>query len=283
LAAAVEPPYDPALPIRHDHRSAVSQPAADHSHPSNPGRPYKYYDFVMAGFVTVLLCSNLIGPGKQCVVSLPFELPLIGTFVFPYLGPKLVFPAGNLFFPIGYIFGDILTEVYGYARSRKVIWAGFGALFFASIMSTIIVGLPARLDDDYVRDLQPALEMVFGNTVRIMLASPFAFWAGDFANSYVMAKMKVWTRGRFLWMRTIGSTIVGQGVDSFLFYPMAFAGIWKNETLIQIVLINWAVKVAVEVIFTPVTYFVVNFLKRAEQEDHYDVNTNFTPFSLQDK
>lgn len=235
-------------------------------------RTYKYYDLVMAAFVTVLLCSNLIGPGKQCEIPLPFSLP--------WFGAVLIFPAGNLFFPIGYIFGDILTEVYGYARSRKVIWAGFAALLFASIMSTIIVQLPARMSDSYVAALQPALEMVFGNTVRIMLASPLAFWCGDFANSYVMAKMKIWTNGRFLWMRTIGSTIVGQAVDSFIFYPLAFAGLWQTNTLIEIVLINWGVKVFVEVVFTPVTYVVVNFLKRAEAEDFYDTNTNFTPFSL---
>jgi uncharacterized integral membrane protein (TIGR00697 family) len=246
-------------------------PNARHS-PGERGRNYKYFDLVMTAFVTVLLCSNLIGPGKQCEIPLPFALPIIGS--------ALIFPAGNLFFPIGYIFGDILTEVYGYARSRKVIWAGFGALLFASIMSTIIVSLPARMSVPYVAALQPALEMVFGNTVRIMLASPIAFWCGDFANSYVMAKMKIWTGGRALWMRTIGSTIVGQAVDSVIFYPIAFAGLWTTDSLVQVILINWGVKVLVEVVCTPLTYVVVNFLKRAEQEDFYDTDTNFTPFSL---
>lgn len=251
--------------------SHAAETPADRS-PHDRNRSYKYYDLVMAAFVTVLLCSNLIGPGKQCLIALPFALPFFGS--------SLVFPAGNLFFPIGYIFGDILTEVYGYARSRKVIWAGFGALLFASIMSTIIVQLPARTSDSYVAALQPALEMVFGNTVRIMIASPLAFWCGDFANSYVMAKMKIWTSGKFLWMRTIGSTIVGQAVDSVIFYPLAFAGLWQTNTLIEIILINWGVKVLVEVLCTPATYVVVDFLKRAEAEDFYDIDTNFTPFSL---
>lgn len=252
-----------------------SAPPTDTQHsPGERTRHYRYYDLVMAAFVTVLLCSNLIGPGKQCEIALPFSLPFFGS--------SLIFPAGNLFFPIGYIFGDILTEVYGYARSRKVIWAGFGALLFASIMSTIIVGLPARMSVPYVAALQPALELVFGNTVRIMIASPVAFWAGDFANSYVMAKMKLWTGGKFLWMRTIGSTIVGQMVDSVIFYPVAFAGLWTTDSVIQVVMINWGVKVLVEVLCTPLTYLVVNWLKRAEQEDFYDTDTNFTPFSLQD-
>lgn len=247
-------------------------PNAKHS-PGARERNYKYFDLVMAAFVTVLLCSNLIGPGKQCEITLPFALPFIGS--------ALIFPAGNLFFPIGYIFGDILTEVYGYARSRKVIWAGFAALLFASIMSTIIVTLPARMSVPYVAALQPALELVFGNTVRIMIASPIAFWCGDFANTYVMAKMKIWTEGRALWMRTIGSTIVGQAVDSVIFYPIAFAGLWTTDSLLQVILINWGVKVLVEVLCTPWTYIIVDFLKRAEQEDFYDTDTNFTPFSLE--
>ncbi len=229
-------------------------------------RSYRYYDLVLAGFVTVLLCSNLIGPGKVCRLSI--------------FGLDLVFGAGNLFFPISYIFGDVLTEVYGYARSRRVIWAGFAAMIFATVMSQAVLRMPADPTVSYNAVIQPALEVVFGGTWRIILASIVAFWIGDFMNSYVMAKMKVSTNGRFLWMRTIGSTIVGQGVDSAVFYPIAFLGIWSTEAMISVVIFNWVFKVAVEVVFTPVTYVVVNALKKAEHEDYFDRDTNFTPFSL---
>lgn len=247
----------------------MKQVAAAH----NP-RHYKYYSLLMAAFVTVLLCSNLIGPGKSAIIELPFALPFIGA--------ALVFGAGNIFFPISYIFGDILTEVYGYARARRVIWAGFGAMIFATLMSWVVIRLPLNPDEAFNEKLQPALELVFGNTWRIVVGSIIAFWVGDFANSYVMAKMKLWTEGRFLWTRTIGSTVVGQGLDSLIFYPIAFAGIWQADTLVKVVLFNWAFKVVVEALFTPVTYFVVNRLKRAEGEDYYDRRTNFTPFSLKD-
>lgn len=231
-------------------------------------RHYKYYDLIMAGFVTVLLCSNMIGPGKVCQISL--------------FGFAIAFGAGNIFFPISYIFGDILTEVYGYARSRKVIWSGFVAMIFYAVMAAVVIALPLKPDEDYNQKLQPALVTVFGNGWRIVLASMLAFWIGDFANSYVLAKMKLLTGGRFLWTRTIGSTIVGQGVDSLVFYPLAFAGLWSTESLVQTVLFNWVFKVAIEVVMTPVTYLVVGVLKRAEREDYYDRHTNFTPFSLQD-
>jgi hypothetical protein len=243
------------------------------AHHLNP-RHYRYYDLCMAGFVTVLLCSNLIGPGKSCAIHLPFELPFIGA--------ALVFGAGNIFFPISYIFGDVLTEVYGYARARKVIWAGFISMIFATIMGAVIIRLPQNPDEPYNAVIQPALETVFGNTWRIVAASILAFWVGDFANSFVLAKMKLITRGRFLWTRTIGSTIVGQGIDSLLFYPIAFAGIWDSGTLFKVALFNWGFKVAVEALMTPVTYVVVGWLKRVEREDYFDRETNFTPFSLKD-
>jgi queuosine precursor transporter len=227
-------------------------------------RHYRYYDFCMVGFVTVLLCSNLIGPGKTCVI----------------LG--VTFGAGNLFFPISYIFGDILTEVYGYARARKVIWAGFGAMLFATMMAQFVIHAPADPNEPFNKTIQPAIEVVFGNTWRIVLGSMVAFWAGDFVNSYVMARMKVWTRGRHLWSRTIGSTMVGQFVDSAIFYPIAFFGIWETSTLVAVIAFNWVFKVAVEVVFTPLTYLVVGWLKRAEREDYYDEHTSFTPFSLKD-
>ncbi len=230
---------------------------------SNP-RHYRYYDLVMAAFVVVLLCSNLIGPGKTCV--------LLG----------ITFGAGNLFFPISYIFGDILTEVYGYARARKVIWAGFGGMIFATLMGLFVINMPADTTEPYNEVIQPALEVVFGNTWRIVVASMIAFWCGDFVNSYVLAKMKVWTRGKHLWSRTIGSTMVGQAVDSALFYPIAFFGIWQPGTMLKVIAFNWAFKVSVEVLFTPLTYFIVNRLKRAEREDYFDDRTDFTPFSLKD-
>jgi len=220
----------------------------------------------MAAFVTVLLCSDLIGVSK--VVR-------IGSFSFG---------AGVFFFPISYIFGDVLTEVYGYARSRKVVWAGFAALFFASLMAWAIGKMPPAPGWPH----QAAYDIVFGQTWRIVGASLLAFWAGEFSNSYVLAKMKIFTRGRFLWARTIGSTIVGEGVDSLIFYPLAFLSLpaldirgWSTDLVVQVMVTNYFIKVAVETVMTPVTYRVVSFLKRAEKEDYYDRETDFNPFTLQ--
>jgi uncharacterized integral membrane protein (TIGR00697 family) len=233
---------------------------------SAPAKHFRYYDLIMVAFVTVLLCSNLIGPGKSCRIEL--------------WGAKVVFGAGNIFFPISYLFDDVLTEVYGYARSRRVIWAGFAAMVFATVMSFVVIHLPVDRGEPYSLRLQPAIELVFGNSWRIVAGSLLAFWAGDFVNSYVLAKMKIWTSGRWLWTRTIGSTIAGEGVDSVLFYPAAFAGLWTTHTLISVILFNWICKVAVEVALTPLTYWIVGKLKRAEGVDYYDRDTNFTPFSL---
>ncbi len=232
--------------------------------PTTNRRHYRFYDFCMVGFVTVLLCSNLIGPGKTCVVF------------------GVTFGAGNLFFPISYIFGDVLTEVYGFARARKVIWAGFGAMIFATVMGQFVIHAPADPNEPYNQVIQPAIEVVFGNTWRIVVGSIIAFWAGDFINCYVMAKMKLLTQGRYLWTRTIGSTVCGQAVDSTIFYPIAFLGIWKPGTLLGVIAFNWVFKVSVEVVLTPVTYAVVGWLKRAEHEDYFDERTAFTPFSLKD-
>jgi uncharacterized integral membrane protein (TIGR00697 family) len=220
---------------------------------------YKYYDLVMALFVTILLCSNVIGAAKVATVW------------------GFTFGAGVLFFPISYIFNDVLTEVYGYARARKVVWAGFGAIVFASFMSWVIVTLPpaAGWND------QAAYQTVFGQTPRIVFASLTAFFVGEFANSYVLAKMKVRTNGRYLWMRTIGSTIIGEAVDSMVFYPVAFLGVWSNALVLQVMISNYIIKVGWEALITPVTYKVVGFLKRAEQEDYFDHKTNFTPFSIE--
>ncbi len=230
---------------------------------------FRYYDFCVVGMVSVLLCANLIGPAKVGELN----LPLLGV---------VAFGAGNLFFPFSYIFGDVLTEVYGYARARRAIWAGFAALIFASGMSWAILHIPAAPGEPFNAVLQPALETVFGATPRIILASILAYWVGDFVNSYVLAKMKLWTQGRLLWTRTIGSTLCGQGVDSLLFYPLAFYGLWTNDALLAVIAFNFAMKVSVEILFTPVTYAVVNRLKRAEGVDTFDRATRFTPFSLSD-
>ena len=225
------------------------------------GARLRYFDFVMAAFVTVLLLSNVIGAGKVAVV----ELPWIGAWPFG---------AGILFFPISYVIGDVLTEVYGYARARRCIWAGFGALMFMAFMAWMVVALPPAASWTG----QAAYEAVFGQVPRIVFASMLAFWAGEFVNSYVLARMKILTRGRYLWTRTIGSTVAGQGVDSLIFYPLAFYGVWDNETLLVVLLTQWALKVGWEAALTPVTYAAVGFLKRREGVDVYDEATDFTPF-----
>lgn len=222
------------------------------------GRTYRYYDLIMAAFVCVLLCANLIGVSKAVTIS------------------GFTFGAGNLFFPISYLFGDILTEVYGYARSRKVVWAGFGALAFASFMSAVVVALPPSPEWHG----QEHLAAVFGSTWRTALASLVGYFCGEFANSVTLAKLKVRTNGRFLWVRTIGSTIVGEAADTLVFYPLAFIGVWDAHLLLTVMMGNYVIKVLWEVVATPVTYRVVAFLKRREHEDYYDRDTDFTPFSL---
>jgi uncharacterized integral membrane protein (TIGR00697 family) len=226
---------------------------------------FRYYELVMAAFVTVYLCSNLIGPAK----AVALDLPLLGM---------VTFGAGVLFFPISYIFGDILTEVYGYARARRVIWAGFGAMGFAALMAWVVVNLPPAPGWPN----QQAYEIAFGNAWRVVLASMSAYFCGEFINSFVLAKLKLRTRGKHLWLRTIGSTVVGEGVDSLLFYPLAFwnSGIIPNELIPTLMLSQWIAKTLVEVAFTPLTYKVIGFLKRAENVDHYDRGTDFNPFRL---
>jgi len=220
----------------------------------------------MAAFVTVLLCSNFIGAAKQATVA----LPLLG---------QVTFSAGVLFFPISYIFGDILTEVYGYGRDRRVVWAGFGALVFATIMAWMVISLPPA-STEFMKTYQANLEGVFGNSWRIAAGSMIAFWCGSFANAYVLAKMKLATQGKWLWTRTIGSTIVGEAVDTALFYVIAFYGIWATPDLIKIAIAQYILKTSWEIVMTPVTYRVVAALKRAENEDYYDRGTNFNPFML---
>jgi len=228
-------------------------------------RAYKYYDLVMAAFVTILICSNLIGPAKAAQVTLPF------------IGP-ITFGAGVLFFPISYIFGDILTEVYGYARARKVIWTGFIALIFAAVMASVIVALPPAPDWPN----QHIYEVAFGNTWRIALASMTAYFCGEFVNSFVLAKMKVWTNGRFMWARFVGSTVAGEAMDSSIFYPLAFlgSGIMPDELVMKLVVAQFITKTLVEIVFLPLTYRITAFLKKHEHEDYYDRDTDFNPLKL---
>ena len=227
------------------------------------GGRFRYFEFVMVAFVVVLVLSNVIGAGKRAVI----DLPIIGHWPFG---------AGILFFPVSYVIGDILTEVYGYANARRCIWAGFVAMLFMVVMSWVVVALPP----DAGWTGQAAYESVFGQVPRIVLASVCAFWAGEFANSFVLAKMKVWTGGRMLWTRTIGSTVVAQAIDSAIFYPLAFYGApdWPVEALAMVMASQFVLKVGWEVVLTPFTYAVVGFLKRREGVDVFDTHTNFTPF-----
>src|SRR6478735_6497163 len=241
---------------------------------------FRYFDYVMAAFVTILLLSNLIGAAKQAVVA----LPLIGSVT---LG------AGVLFFPVSYIIGDVMTEVYGYAHARRVIWTGFAALLFMVLMAVVVVNIPAApgwalasgefevLGQKVTAPNQAAYMSVFGQTPRIVLASLIAFWCGEFINSFVLAKMKILTQGRMLWSRTIGSTVFGEAADSALFYPLAFLGVpgWSTETVITLAITQWVIKTSWEVLLTPVTYVVVGFLKRREGVEVFDTGTDFSPFA----
>jgi len=227
---------------------------------------HRYYDLLLAAFVVVLLCSNFIGAGKVA----QFDLPIFGN---------VIFGAGILFFPIAYLFGDILTEVYGYAYDRRAVWVGFGALAFAAIMAQITIALPVA-PGSYMAQYQQGMELVFGNSWRVVIASMLAFWSGSFINSYVLAKMKIWTGGCFLWIRTIGSTAAGELIDSSIFYFLAFYGIWSTNEIIAVALAQYVLKTAWEVLATPFTYWIIGYLKRKEHADHYDIHTNFTPFRL---
>lgn len=224
---------------------------------------FRYYDFVMAAFVTILLLSNVIGAGKVAVI----HLPVVGDWPFG---------AGILFFPVSYVIGDVLTEVYGYARARRVIWAGFAAVVFMAFMAWIVVALPPAP----TWTNQAAYATVFGQVPRIVAASVCAFWAGEFVNSYVLARMKVWTGGKHLWSRTIGSTVLGEGVDSLIFYPLAFWGAagWTPSLVVTVLFTQWALKVGWEVVLTPVTYAAVGWLKAREGVDVFDRDTDFSPF-----
>jgi len=224
---------------------------------SGQQRLYKYIDLVTAAFVAVLLISN-IASTKALI-----------------LGP-FTFDGGTILFPLAYIFGDILTEVYGYARSRRVIWIGFFWLVVAALIFTIV----DRLPPDPQWGLQDSFSKILGPIPQIVVASLIAYFAGEFSNSYILARMKVVTQGRWLWMRTIGSTLVGEAIDTVLFVLIAFSGVFERDLLLRILISNYIFKVGVEVLFTPVTYQIVRLLKRAEHEDYYDRDTNFNPFLL---
>ncbi len=241
-------------------------------------RHFRYFEYMMAAFVAILLLSNLIGAAKL-------------TTMWGY-----TFGAGILFFPVSYVLGDVLTEIYGYANARRCVWTGFAALGFMAFMALVVVAMPpasgwgcAQSGDPRFADLVKAIGgaelcqstyvSVFGSTWRIALASLIAFWAGEFVNSYVLAKMKIWTGGRKLWTRTIGSTVFGQAVDSLIFYPIAFLGVWSPEAVLTVMVTNWVLKVLWEVVLTPVTYAIVGWLKQREGVDVFDHDTNFSPFA----
>ena len=223
-------------------------------------RHFRYFDYVMAAFVAILLLSNLIGAAKLATVQ------------------GFTFGAGILFFPISYVIGDVLTEVYGYANARRCVWTGFTALLFMAFMSFVVVAMPPAAGWDG----QAAYESVFGSTWRIVAASVLAFWAGEFVNSFVLAKMKIWTQGKHLWSRTIGSTFFGQAVDSLIFYPVAFLGIWTTEQVLTVMVTNWLLKVLWEALLTPVTYAVVAWFKAREGVDVFDTGTEFSAFAKVD-
>jgi len=220
-------------------------------------RPYRYFDVVMALFVAVLLISNVASS----------KILVLGPFTFD---------GGTVLFPLSYIFGDILTEVYGYARSRKVIWTGFACTALMAGVFTLVGALPAAPGWTG----QEAYQAILGQTPRIVLASLIAYFAGEFSNSLVLAKMKVWSSGRWLWTRTIGSTIVGEGVDTLLFVLIAFLGVLPSPLLRSVIISNYVFKVGLEALATPVTYAVTNKLKRADREDYYDYHTDFNPFKV---
>lgn len=229
-------------------------------------RTHKYYDLLLAAFVCCLLCVNLIGAGKVASI----QLPVVGY---------VEFGAGVLFFPIAYLFSDLFTEVYGYKYDRRAVWCGFFALSFAALMTKVVILLnPAQ--GEYMNQYQMALDTVFGNTWRIVLASLLAYACGSFVNAYVLAKMKILTKGKHLWTRTIGSTLAGELIDSSLFYILAFYGVWEINQLWKVALIQYILKSSWEIVMTPVTYRIVAWLKRVEQEDYYDKHTVFNPFSI---
>ena len=234
-------------------------------------KSYRFFDIILGIFIAVLLISNIASSAK--IVDLGFSI-----FKIP-----MAFDAGTILFPIGYVFGDILTEVYGYQRSRRVIWTGFFSLALAAVVFWVISHLPGEVTwQGYAGD--QAYQAILGgmSSGGIVLASLAGFWFGEFSNSFILAKMKILTRGRWLWSRTIGSTLAGEFVDTAMFIVVASAfGVFPWSLFLTLTLTNYLFKVAVEVLMTPITYLVVRALKRAENEDYYDLDTNFNPFLIQ--
>ncbi|MEK7564440.1 MAG: queuosine precursor transporter [Patescibacteria group bacterium] len=221
------------------------------------GKNYIYLVPISVFFVSVLLISNI---ASTKIVSL-------GWFTFD---------AGTLLFPLSYIFGDILAEVYGYKRTRGIIWLGFFSALMMSVVFIIVGKLPPAADWNN----QMAYDSILGFTPRIVIASLIAYTFGSFSNSFILIKMKLWSKGKHLWMRTVGSTVVGELVDSSLFILIAFSGIFPFSLLVTLIISNYIFKTLIEIFFTPVTYKIISFLKKKENEDYYDTDTNFNPFSL---
>lgn len=259
----------------------MEQPLSQLDGQTSARRHFRYFDYVMAAFVGILLLSNLIGAAKLSTVS------------------GFTFGAGVLFFPVSYVIGDVLTEVYGYSNARRCVWMGFFALLFMAFMSFVVVAMPPSSDWGCAASADPAFAgvvaksdagtvcqatyvSVFGSTWRIVAASLIAFWAGEFVNSFVLAKMKILTAGKHLWTRTIGSTVFGQAVDSAIFYPVAFLGVWETHDVLLVMITNWAMKVAWEAVLTPVTYMVIGWLKSREGVEIFDTDTAFSPFAKAD-
>ncbi len=233
-------------------------------------RNYRYLDLITALFVTVLVVSNIASSAK------------IVDWGFSVLGVRLAFDAGTLLFPVSYIFGDILTEVYGYKRSRRVIWTGFFCLGLSAIVFAVVRVLPGEATWQQYAG-QSAYDAILGgmSSGGIVLASLLGYWTGEFSNSFTLAKMKILTRGRWLWTRTIGSTLVGELVDSAIFILVAsLFKVFPWSLFVTLVMSNYIFKCSVEALMTPLTYLVVNGLKHREQEDYYDRGTNFTPFQI---
>jgi uncharacterized integral membrane protein (TIGR00697 family) len=233
-------------------------------------RPFRYLDAITALFITVLIVSNIASSAK------------IVDWGFSIAGIPMAFDAGTLLFPVSYIFGDILTEVYGYRRSRRVIWMGFFCLGLSALVLWIVRILPAEATwQGYAG--QAAYDAILGgmSTGGIVLASLLAYLIGEFTNSVVLAKMKVATKGSWLWMRTIGSTLVGEGIDTLVFIAIASVfRVFPWELFWTLVVTNYLFKVGIETLMTPITYLVVGGLKRSEREDFFDTRTNFSPFKV---
>lgn len=224
---------------------------------SDKHQGFKYFDIILGIFVAILIISNIAAVKTVQIWRFTFD-------------------GGTILFPLSYIFGDILTEVYGYKRARRVIWTGFAGALLMSLVLYVVQILPASSDWEW----QTEYETVLGPVFRIVLGSLTAYFAGEFSNSYILSRLKIKMEGKHLWVRTIGSTLVGEGIDTILFVLIAFYGVFDNSVLVAIIISNYIFKCAIEILFTPVTYVFVGFLKKKEHEDHYDKGISYNPFSM---